>query len=698
MPTISQLTATSSVQNTDQVPVYSTDNGDARKASMSVIKKYVLDDTGLIDAGTSGNVLTSDGAGWSSQPLGSFTPATLNGTNGVNSTLAATYSNRLQVEARDYGLVINSSDAAAANSTIINNLMQAISDRGGGVLILPPGKIWVSSTLDNKFSRVLVQGAGKETDPNNGVFSRAGTYLYPTNPFNGTAVLKHRTPYGPTTYANWGGGFVNMTVDGAAGAVVRLLELDSIQASTLDITLASCWGDAIAFFKCGVSNSDLAGPCDIQNGNFNITTDSFFGSQSIHSLVLSGSVNADVSLNTFNLKQYYSGSGKALWLRNQDTNYFEFINQVQGTMSGGYGIYCAAQGAEYAGSSGGGASMINFYNGNGPFYLEGLETPNATAGAYLVINHLDLGSNVPLANLFIGQNARLDWRDHRGNFNAPSAWQQVVMGPWDNEKYWAGTGFAVAKPTCTTASGSPLLTSLSAVSGASGISNGQLITGANIPNGAFVRSLTRTSFDTGTVTSFTNITNATVTVAGKSWATNAWQNYTFRVTAGTGANQALDILSNTGNVLTISGVFPTALDATSVYQIEKITSVEMSQNATGNLVGGSIAFIRDLPETKTTESLRLANFSGDTLRLWNPLLSTEWGIGLNSSTGDLVFNRIYGSGNVSFGGLALQASSGGTGLTTPGTAGNVLTSNGTGFVSQAPSVNLALTFAIAAAL
>ena len=50
MPTISQLTATSSVQNTDQVPVYSTDNGDARKASLSVIKAYVLAGANFTDA------------------------------------------------------------------------------------------------------------------------------------------------------------------------------------------------------------------------------------------------------------------------------------------------------------------------------------------------------------------------------------------------------------------------------------------------------------------------------------------------------------------------------------------------------------------------------------------------------------------------------------------------------------------------
>jgi hypothetical protein len=76
------------------------------------------------------------------------------------------------------------------------------------------------------------------------------------------------------------------------------------------------------------------------------------------------------------------------------------------------------------------------------------------------------------------------------------------------------------------------------------------------------------SFATGTVASATNVTNATVTVTGKTWTVNSWSNYQFRVTAGTGIGQIKSITSNTGNVLTLNGVFTTALDATSVYTIE----------------------------------------------------------------------------------------------------------------------------------
>jgi hypothetical protein len=41
MPTINQLSAVDEVFPGDQVPIYSTDNGDARRAPMSVIKTYM---------------------------------------------------------------------------------------------------------------------------------------------------------------------------------------------------------------------------------------------------------------------------------------------------------------------------------------------------------------------------------------------------------------------------------------------------------------------------------------------------------------------------------------------------------------------------------------------------------------------------------------------------------------------------------
>jgi hypothetical protein len=42
MTTINQLSAVDAVVSSDQVPIYSSTNGDARKASMNVLKEYIL--------------------------------------------------------------------------------------------------------------------------------------------------------------------------------------------------------------------------------------------------------------------------------------------------------------------------------------------------------------------------------------------------------------------------------------------------------------------------------------------------------------------------------------------------------------------------------------------------------------------------------------------------------------------------------
>ena len=53
MPTINELTATDTVVSSDQVPVYVASNGDARKASMSVIQAFMQDNLTFSTSGIS---------------------------------------------------------------------------------------------------------------------------------------------------------------------------------------------------------------------------------------------------------------------------------------------------------------------------------------------------------------------------------------------------------------------------------------------------------------------------------------------------------------------------------------------------------------------------------------------------------------------------------------------------------------------
>ncbi len=62
-------------------------------------------------------------------------------------------------------------------------------------------------------------------------------------------------------------------------------------------------------------------------------------------------------------------------------------------------------------------------------------------------------------------------------------------------------------------------------------------------------------------------TTATL-VTTKNWGVNQWANSQVRIVSGTGAGQVRPIASNTATTLTVSPVFATAPDATSVYSIE----------------------------------------------------------------------------------------------------------------------------------
>jgi hypothetical protein len=73
------------------------------------------------------------------------------------------------------------------------------------------------------------------------------------------------------------------------------------------------------------------------------------------------------------------------------------------------------------------------------------------------------------------------------------------------------------------------------------------------------------NFATGTAAS---ATSTTLTVSGKTWATNQWTNYQLKIVSGAGAGQIRTIASNTGTVLTVSAAFTTTPDATSTYHIE----------------------------------------------------------------------------------------------------------------------------------
>lgn len=84
----------------------------------------------------------------------------------------------------------------------------------------------------------------------------------------------------------------------------------------------------------------------------------------------------------------------------------------------------------------------------------------------------------------------------------------------------------------------------------------------------------------GLLTTVTNTTNAVLTDSTKLWIVNQWAGRRVRITSGTGAGQEIVITSNTATALTCTGVFTTAPDTTSTYQIYSIparsTGIELN--------------------------------------------------------------------------------------------------------------------------
>jgi len=84
-------------------------------------------------------------------------------------------------------------------------------------------------------------------------------------------------------------------------------------------------------------------------------------------------------------------------------------------------------------------------------------------------------------------------------------------------------------------------------------------------DGKLISTPSHVAYATGTATAGAA---TTLTNAAKTWTVNQWANYQVRITAGTGAGQVRTIASNTATALTVSAVWGTSPDATSVYAVE----------------------------------------------------------------------------------------------------------------------------------
>lgn len=291
-----------------------------------------------------------------------------------------------------WGIIANGSTQCGA---LINTAMAALYALGGGRLMLPSGVIIIEVPVDNIYDRVIVDGAGFVSWSDAGLTWTYGTQLYAN--FAGTAV-KLRSPYGATNSKKKGGGFVGLMINGGLIATGGI-EVDSVSQVLCNVYVTGVVGagNAAAKVKAGITGTNLAEACDVQNSQMTFYCRSIDDTNElgVHSLVLDGSSNANPSFN-----QGQNGyiavvcqhkNGNALWGKSADNN---DISVRATRAAGGTGKTVLASGPTASLPVGFELNSIVNASGVGDIYAEGTGDPGVLAGIWNKIAP-DYGNGTP---------------------------------------------------------------------------------------------------------------------------------------------------------------------------------------------------------------------------------------------------------------------------------------------------------------
>ena len=203
-----------------------------------------------------------------------------------------------------------------------------------------------------------------------------------------------------------------------------------------------------------------------------------------------------------------------------------------------------------------------------------------------------------------------------------------------------------------------------------------------------------------------------------SWSTNTfdyagsitsatWNGATIAVNrGGTGATTLTGYVKGSGTTaLTASSTIPTT-DLSGTITNAQLQNSAITINGTSTSLGGSInvgtvtSVTGTSPVVSSGGATPAISMPAATTSVSGYLTSTDWTTFNNKGSGSVTSvglsapalftvtgSPVTGSGTLAlaYSGTALPAANGGTGLTAVGTSGNILTSNGTTWVSQAPS-------------
>ena len=390
-------------------------------------------DAGLVASGSSSQNLSLNNS--------TIAAATINGNLGVSDLIANKYANRLVVEAQDYGIIIGSVAAAANNSIIINTLMSGISARGGGILQLPSGAIYIANTLDNKYPRVQVWGVGSESFHDSGS-PTFGTRLIATT---ATTMLKLRTPYAAeqgvavaNTWKYTGSGFKFLYLNGG-GVATSALIIDSVSLVDVDVFATNFNASVFYTIQCGVTGTNLGEACDVQFSKINLRARAidYAADRAATICRLMGSANANVSLNRLPhhgisiYAQYWNGN--MLTVDSADNNDISLV----GIRAGGTGYLAYMKGPTSSIPVGGDGNTFNYVTGGGAIYAEGTNIAGVIAGVKNRIINFDNGNGTQEPTAGTGSSWAFTRATDNVQANAPSS--RLAIADYAND---AGSTFA----------------------------------------------------------------------------------------------------------------------------------------------------------------------------------------------------------------------------------------------------------------
>ncbi|WP_430913899.1 hypothetical protein [Methylobacterium sp. sgz302541] len=329
--------------------------------------------------------------------------------NPVGDKIAAAVDQRKggRIVAAQRGLVLSDPASATANRILLNALLAEMAGLGGGT-VYASGTVYVDGPIDNKYSGVYLEGPAA-LSAHDTAFSAYGLTIIPTvdctgavdatSPNGRGAVLRHRTPWkaevgGAIAPArNVGGGFRYVRVIGN-GVARRLLEVDSVTYGTYDVYLENPVGYDAAWFRSGVTGTDLGEAADIQYANVNLRARCVEGAgANAHGVTLAGSVNANFSLNGNVQISVQHVNGNALNLSNADNNTIRLTSYRLGSGTGASFIAAAAIGA---GSQVYARANTLFLSADSAGYVQGLEASGATSPAVFREIILDTENGTPM--------------------------------------------------------------------------------------------------------------------------------------------------------------------------------------------------------------------------------------------------------------------------------------------------------------